>query len=122
MKKRKLLIAAWIFAGISLAGNAVLLWQRGQGGPDGEAAEDRKAPPAGAVKDAVMRPPPVEGAMIGPEGQGVKMDFSGTAFADDSWKLEEPKPEESVKLDREFNWKEAGLAPASVETQTPSNP
>ena len=102
MKNRKLLIAAFVFGGLSLAGNAVLLWQRSRPEPAVEKPAAQSAE-SGVVFDAKAGPVPPGGS---------KFDFSGTAFEDGSWKLEDKKPEEAVKLDKEFKWKEAGIRPA----------
>lgn len=104
MKNRKLLIAAWVFGGLSLAGNAVLLWQRSR--PAEAPRADKKPAESGVVFDAKAGPVP--------PGGGAKFDFSGTAFEDGSWKLDDRKPEKAVQLDREFKWEEAGLKPAEA--------
>lgn len=80
MKRRPLLIAACCFAAVSLGLNAWLLILRNQ-----------KPGPAPAA--AVEAPHPATAAQA---LQPVHMDFSGTAFADDSWKLDDPPATEGA--------------------------
>jgi hypothetical protein len=94
MKRRALLVAACIFAAVSLGLNVWLLVLR-KDQPAAEAPPSRSGLPA----DVSVRP------VIEP----LTIDFSGTAFADDSWKLtDDPKP--GIDLNTPFRWEESGPA------------
>ena len=96
MKRRALLVAACIFAAVSLGLNVWLLVLRKDQTDTGAAVTP---PPSGLPADVSVRP------VIEP----LTIDFSGTAFAEDSWKLtEDPTP--GLDLNKPFRWEDAGLA------------
>jgi hypothetical protein len=93
MNRRAILIAACTFAAVSLGLNVWLLMRREQN-------SGALAPPSPPPATAGL-PPDVS---AGPVLQPVTMDFSGTAFADGSWKLtDEPDPAVSID-DKPFSW------------------
>ena len=113
MENRKLLISAFVFGGLSLAGNSVLIWQRTRLKEPVQVS--LKPAERGVVFDAKASPVP--------PGGGGQFDFSDTSLEDNSWKLEDKKPEEAVQLDRDFKWSEAGIKPTeSKESENPATP
>jgi hypothetical protein len=98
MNRRLLLITACCFAAISVGLNVWLLVLR---------------------RDRGAASPPAAESPAAPALQPVQMDFSGTAFADDSWKLDD-KPAPGVSLDKPFKL-EVSPAPAPLP-DPPKNP
>lgn len=101
MNRRFLLIAACCFAAASAGLNIRLMLQR----------QEKPASPAPAA------PAPAAAAALQP----VHMDFSGTAFADDSWKLQDAPPPEG-RLDQPLKLEAAPAAPPPSPPVSPSAP
>ena len=117
MKRRSLLIAACFFGALSLGLN-IYSWFL------------KKDPPAAMATPAVSgNDVPLRQMGPAPALPGGKFDFSDTAFADDSWKLEAPKS--AVSLDKPFDWEDVNPAkpkdgaavagdPAKLPAESPS--
>jgi hypothetical protein len=104
MKRRPLLIAACIFAALSLGLNAWLLVLR-RNSPARPAPAPAPASPAAAV--SVLEP--------------VAMDFSDTAFADGSWKLTEGTESPITTGTLDFKWEDVPLPGRIAEGSAPQD-
>lgn len=103
MKRRPLLIAACLFAAVSLGLNIWLIAIRNAKPPDPAPAEPGLPPDVSAA----------------PVLQPLTMDFSGTAFADDSWKLTDER-DPSISLETPFKWDDLNPLPFRRDADPPA--
>jgi hypothetical protein len=112
MKRRSLLIAACFFGALSVGLNIYLYSLKKEPpavAPSSKAEVTPDAPAGGApVREAKASPAPPFSA---------NFDFSDTAFADDSWKLKEPKS--AISLDKPFDWEDVNPAKPKVDDKSP---
>jgi hypothetical protein len=105
MKRRSLLVGACFFGALSVGLNIYYYFLKREPHATGAPAQEAAAAPAVSGGDV-----PVRQMGPAPALPGGKFDFSDTAFADDSWKLEAPKS--AVSLDKPFDWEDVNPAKA----------
>jgi hypothetical protein len=113
MKRRYLLIAGCLLGAVSVGLNIHLYFLK-KDAPSARPAPESTVTPEGAVSEDTV---PVREIKASPGFSAGTFDFSDTAFADDSWKLTEPRS--AISLDKPFDWEDANPARTKVDPDNP---